>query len=151
MSDNNLNDDSFLKNLCDDIYISHRTLGTTYGAMYATARQTSQGTQRCYTVSHTPEDEESTNHHYVNTPITLFRTPRILRQTSDFHTPNLFSHTYDIYDNNMSLQNPNELIHNLSSFDDAPYLTPTATQLMRDVSSSSRDHYLSPLEETQAI
>ena len=149
MADNNLNDDSFLKNLCDDIYISHRTLGTTYGVMYNTARQTSQGAQRCYTVSHTPQqDEEITHPNYINTHTTIFRAPRMLRQTNHFHTPNLFSATTN-YDNNIDLQNPDELNHNLSCFDDTPYLTPTATRLMRDVSSSSHDDYMNAIEEEE--
>jgi Mg-chelatase subunit ChlD len=132
MSDNNLNDDSFLKNLCDDIYISHKTLGTTYGAMYATARQTSQGTQRCYTVSATPRDDEE------SVP-TLFRSPM---KNNRFNKPkNLFS------DCNISLQNPDDLIHNLSSFDNAPYLTPTATRLMREVSSNRNQIIMDQIEE----
>jgi hypothetical protein len=145
MSENKLNDDGFLKNLCDDIYISHRTLGTTYGAMYSTARQTSQGTQRCYTVSHTPQDEEELTN--INTPFTLFRSQRMLRHTNHYHTPNLFGD----FDNNTSLLNPDELIHNLSSFAEAPYLTPTATRLMRDVSCNRDDDYMNPLEEPENI
>jgi hypothetical protein len=149
MSDNNLSDDSFLKNLCDDIYISHRTLGTTYGAMYATARQTSQGNQRCYTVSHTPQDdEEDSNPNYINAHTTIFRTPRILRQANHYHTPNLFSDTNNTYET-LGLKNMDELNHNLSCFEDTPYLTPTATRLMRDVSSNSHDDYMKAIEEEE--
>jgi hypothetical protein len=71
----------------------------------------------------------------------------MLRQTNHFHTPNLFS---DV-DDNMSLLNPDEIVHNLSSFAEAPYLTPTATRLMRDVSCNRDDDYMNPLEETQPI
>jgi len=56
MSDNNLNNDGFMKNLCDDIYISYRTFDTKFGAMYNASRQSSQGSQRIYTVSHTPHE-----------------------------------------------------------------------------------------------
>jgi hypothetical protein len=119
--------------------------------MYATARQTSQGTQRCYTVSHTPQDDEANIHHnyintnsnYINGDPTLLTllTPRISRQnTNNLNTINLFSD----FNDNISFQNPDELIHNLSSFEDAPYLTPTATRLMRDVSSDPNDFYVSP-------
>jgi hypothetical protein len=56
MRENNLLDDSFWKQLCDDIYITHKTIGTRVGNMYSTARQRSQGMQRAYTTATTPED-----------------------------------------------------------------------------------------------
>lgn len=149
MADNNLNDDSFLKNLCDDIYISHRTLGTRYGNMYSTARQASQGTQRCYTVSHTPEEEGE----FGFTSKTVLKMPRLFRQTVAFHTPNLFE-DLDLDDiDNYRLQHPDDIIHNISNFDEAPYLTPTATRLMRDVSASHNYEVFSydKEEESQAI
>jgi hypothetical protein len=128
--------------------------------MYSTARQTSQGTQRCYTVSHTPRDNEeigysnyiNKNSNYINDYPTLLRTPRMSRQnTNSFYTTNLFSDINEIRNNIISLINPNEIIHNLSSFEDAPYLTHTATRLMRDVSADPNDFYVSPVEETSPI
>lgn len=55
MKENGLEEDGFMKNLCDDIYICYRTFDTIYGGMYSGARLTSQGTQRCYTVSDGPD------------------------------------------------------------------------------------------------
>jgi hypothetical protein len=51
--------DKFIKILCDDIHISMKTFGTKYGKMCIGSRQTSQGTQRVYTVNTTPYDYDS--------------------------------------------------------------------------------------------
>lgn len=143
MEDNNLNNDGFMKNLCDDIYISYRTFGTKFGAMYNTARQTSQGTQRCYTVSHTPdENDRNYSRHSM-------RQPRLMRQTNA-PTVNLYSNnnnqTYsfdDLLDNSQSTRlvtfddDDDDMEHVISNFQDTPYLTPTATQLMREISNGN--------------
>jgi ribosomal protein S3AE len=92
MKDNNLEDDKFLNNLCDDIYISYRTFGTKYGTMFNTSRRISQGAQRCYTAS------------------ASFNSDR---------TVMMFA---------------NDIDHTLSLFESTPYLTPGATQVMRDIS-----------------
>jgi hypothetical protein len=54
MKTNEMSDDKLMKNLCDDIAIVYRTIGTKYGQMYSYARQTSQGSERLHNVSDTP-------------------------------------------------------------------------------------------------
>ena len=116
MDENNLKYDGFMKTLCDDIYISYRTFGTKYGAMYNCARLTSQGTQRAYTVSYTPDDFD------INAPMPP-PPPSLLRGQNNYS-----------YRNNRSYQNVSVIQHDLSNTLDSPYLTQTATQLMRDIS-----------------
>ena len=64
MEDNNDKQNKFIKMLCDDIHISQKTLGTKYGRMCISSRQTSQGTQRIYTVNTTPLDRTRGGHDF---------------------------------------------------------------------------------------
>jgi AraC-like DNA-binding protein len=137
MTDNNLNNDGFMKNLCDDIYISYRTFDTKFGAMYNASRQTSQGTQRIYTVSHTPDQISR----YDNRR--LIR-PKLTRQTNAPTTLNLWgsNNTLSSLDNlndDLTDNEPeiNDISHVLSNFEDSPYLTPCATQVMRELSTGT--------------
>ena len=52
MSANNLNEDDFMKNLCDDIYVCTKSLTSTHNtsAMYLGMRSNSQGSERAYNV-----------------------------------------------------------------------------------------------------
>lgn len=138
MKENNMDDDKFMKNLCDDIYICYRTFGTKFGVMYTSARQTSQGTQRCYTVSHTPE---------VTQDMYPLRPPKLTRQTNHFvpRTKGLPNQQTMLDDFDL-LQGGDEagcgvddIQHDVSDFRDAPYLTPTSTQVMREISIGTND------------
>ena len=133
-----------LRVFIQDIYISYRTFGTKYGEMYNNARQTSQGAQRCYTVSHTPEESATQ---------CLFGSMRKLP------IPKLQRHNAATYNgNDMEILLPNlndlpqfnqhDINHVLSDYGDAPYLTPLSTQVMREISLSINN----PCEEqTQEI
>jgi hypothetical protein len=126
MLKNNLNEDNFIKNLCDDIYICYRTFATTYGDMYVSARQQSQGLQRSYTTSHTPEDidngldyDNNKCHQGLLKPI-LTRGYAVSRVGVPL-TPQMFSEPYP-------------LTHNTMKIVDAPYLTPTSRKIIREIS-----------------
>jgi uncharacterized protein YegL len=51
MKDQGKEDDPFMMGLCDDIYLTIRSLGTFRQKMCIAARETSQGRQQCYNVS----------------------------------------------------------------------------------------------------
>jgi hypothetical protein len=89
MNHSHLIDDTFYNNLCNDLLISHKTIGTNYGEMYSSARQTSQGRQRANTVNYCPNEGD------------------------------LFVHTHNI---------------DLDTFQNMAYVTPTAINIMRDIS-----------------
>lgn len=130
MTENKLENDKVFKNLCDDIYVCYRTFDTKHGNMFCAARQTSQGTQRIYTASNTNYDE-LINHNFIRT-----RGLRGLsRQTSDM---GCFNNNQN-FDKDLLQNDFHILEHELSNFDDTPYLTPQATDVIRSISAPSQD------------
>lgn len=148
----------FMRNLCDDIYICHRTFGTKYGAMYTSARQTSQGAQRGYNVSQTPDQinlDESVsdsgnnfdNNSSPSTPLrhnTLrhnpLRPPRLVRQNTIHRRGTSFDYgdnsddetVIEGYDGDV-LEFP-EINYTPSNVPLSPYVTQQASQVMRAIS-----------------
>ena len=57
MREHNMESDSIMKMLCDDIFIIYKTCGKSIANMYSYARQTSQGNQHSYTVSIEPAQD----------------------------------------------------------------------------------------------
>jgi hypothetical protein len=86
MHENELTDDLLMKNLCDDMVIVYRTLGTRVGFMYSNARQTSQGTERAFNVYSTPSRcvGEDMNDHDVSddSPYNTVNTQALMREIS---------------------------------------------------------------------
>ena len=121
MEDNNDKQNKFIKMLCDDIHISMKTLGTRYGRMCISSRQTSQGTQRIYTVNTTPLD------HTRNTRLSDSDSDSddcqkaAPRQRSPGPSSNLAIDTNDYEVSNDCME-------------DSPYLTQTAKTVMRSIS-----------------
>lgn len=87
--------DPLLKNLCDDIAIVYRTIGTRYGQMYSSSRQTSQGNERLYNVSDTPrkafwaeEEDDEIDRHVISdgledTPYYSGRVATLMRSVTE--------------------------------------------------------------------
>lgn len=112
MTNNELAEDSFMRNLCDDIFITYRTFGSKYGSMYSCARQTSQGTQRCYTVNQTPDD-----------------------LTCNIYNGRPFIRNRGFLNIDIDNEDDDFTLHEVTSdFTKTPYLSQTATVIMSEIS-----------------
>jgi hypothetical protein len=160
MEDNNDKQNKFIKMLCDDIHISQKTIGTKYGRMCINSRQTSQGTQRIYTVNTTPLDPDQ-HRANVNTRSAAYHSD------SDDDIPkrapaSCFNNDSDseeyVQKASMSASarpkpkqracapsslciepEPDDYQVSNNCMEDSPYLTTTATTVMRSISYISSD------------
>ncbi len=82
----------FMKNLCDDIVVVLRTIGTSYGHMFSCSRQHSQGDERVHTTTPKNEFDELTNTRLSMMP------SRLTRQHTNQHIN--FPATIDLYSSN---------------------------------------------------
>ena len=86
-----LDDDALLQNLCDDLVIVHRTIGTRFGAMYSNQRQSSQGNQRTFNVFDTPSrcHADEVDFHTVSGNVTPFLSPQATAVMHDVTVSNI--------------------------------------------------------------
>jgi hypothetical protein len=101
MKANDLRQDKFLINLCDDISIMYHSIGTQLGMMYTTARQTSQGRQHTYTSTPTSKKnrEDGMNddgNHFDDQLLTMKLTPAKLTRSHAIGKTDVFNtfHTH---------------------------------------------------------
>jgi len=103
MRSNDMLEDSMMKQLCDDLYITYKNLGQVNGEMYASARYNSQGRQQSHNIT-TPRSASS-----ETTQVYRFDlTPRFARQNAcaiNYITP---------------LQHPSDLDDILTHFGEEP-------------------------------
>ena len=129
-------DSPFMKLLMDDVYITRKMFGTSYNSLYSNARQTSQGTQRCYNVGD-------------NSTIGI-KVPRISRHIThhmvDDGAWRRSTHHYNkIYDEEEDAEHKDGLDqldqldglidgYEISQNVDTPYSTPALLGIMREIS-----------------
>jgi hypothetical protein len=114
MTDNSLTHDILMKNLCDDIYICHRTFGTKFGYMFCVARESSQGQQRSYTQTQIPD---------------IFPRKNPLRGINGLGFIDNYDDNYD----------DNYIKHELSESINTPYLSQSKTNVMRSITGENID------------
>lgn len=158
-------DSSFIKLLCDDLYICLKTFDTEHSAMFSCARQLSQGAQRAYSATCTPKAPR--NAHVFD--VGKFGTPKIKRSnagnyndidndsdndidnSSDNGIVSFISKIPDFNEDELNNDNFNKEFYqiinddhaydddteyNLSSESDNPYSTLSILDLMRSCSAS---------------
>ena len=86
-------DDSFMKMLCDDVYITYTTMGQKQGQMFALARFTSQGRQQTYSATPRRPSEHSTEPIRYAVPMTPMK-----RRPGRFVRPQLNRSYTQMYD-----------------------------------------------------
>ena len=124
MKNNNLESDSIMKMLCDDIYIAYKTAGTSIGTMYTCARQTSNGREQTYMCSAISSDENITYNIYNRS---IGKPPRIQRQTN---LPTFdFSEIFDFIEDTTDIESYVPTQDFLS-----PFVSDGIVTLMRDIS-----------------
>jgi hypothetical protein len=115
-----LEDKVLMKNLCDDIVVVYRTIGTKYGHMYSCARQCSQGTERIHNASDTPMAPR--DNAFSFTPMTR-RNANVGFYTRQTNGQDEEEDDYDDAFGNYTV-----------SGEDTPYTSRTATCVIRDIS-----------------
>jgi hypothetical protein len=133
-----LEDTVLMKNLCDDIVVVHRTIGTKYGQMYSSARQCSQGMERIHNASDTPTAPR--DHAFSFSPLT--RQNANTRQTNaqqpdydDDALVNGFNPDVLLWGPRIDPDDESDAFDNYTvSGEDTPYTSRTATCVIRDIS-----------------
>ena len=131
-----LEDKVLMKNLCDDIVVVHRTIGTKYGHMYSCARQCSQGTERIHNASDTPMAPR--DHAFSFSPLTLrneYTRQTNAQQMDDESLVNGFNPDVLLWVPRTDLEDEPDAFGDYTvSGEDTPYTSRTATCIIRDIS-----------------
>ena len=131
MKDNQIEVDPIMKMLCDDIYITSKTLGTSVGNMFTCARQTSQGRQQTYACSAIDNPNPlDLKRRALKKPVLMRRTTNHLSLDIDYNIDyNIDSDIDSNIDSDIGL---------LSNYNLTPYSSDSVIALMRGVSGNTQ-------------
>ena len=128
MRNNNLESDSFMKVLCDDIYFSYNTIGTIQGHMLSMSRNTSQREQSYY---------RATSDTIQTQPLNYMRMPPIpLARQTNHHDDEPF----DILENSINIDRTIDDLTEIDTYvpnntDDDTYINQDTIRFIRAISS----------------
>ena len=143
-----VDDKPFMKLLMDDVYITRKMFGTTYNSLYSNARQTSQGTQRCYNVGHLSTDSTVVG---VNIPRITRHVTHHLNDDDEFDfgarlsagaglgawsVTQPYNKLYEEDEEKDGLVDGYEISQNV----DTPYSTPALLGIMRQISAPAQQY-----------
>jgi hypothetical protein len=151
-----INDKPFMKLLMDDVYITRKMFGTTYNSLYSNARQTSQGTQRCYNVGHLSTDSTVVG---VNIPRITRHVTHHLTDEDGFGSSvgaglgaglgawtatqpynQLYEEEYEEKDGLLGTGYEDRDEYEISQHVDTPYSTPALLGIMRQISAPTQQY-----------
>jgi len=126
--------DTFYQNLCDDIFITIKTLGTQYSDMYITARERSNANEFAYNIVELPknisykQNQLNTSYNYINNLTSLLQP--ILQRNSNSNS------------NSNSVEPEPTPTHILSKLHlNRSYTTSKAIDIMRSVSNGEYEEF----------
>ena len=154
MQKTNKNEDKFMKLLCDDIYVTFRTIGCNEATMWIHNRQSSQGRQQTYTATPSRNDMNILNarippraRRQTNQPIRFTETVNLNEGTqnvvddenmtidSDISTIeefNKYSRLSNVRSDSFNLDEPVDN-YELSNSIDTPYITEDIIRMMQNI------------------
>jgi hypothetical protein len=140
MREDDMLNDPMMKLLCDDIYITYKTMNSAYGMMFAVARCSSQGRQQTYNTTMNNDENDDDDDDYDSDGETIIlkyngRQNQVRRNSSNDNFSRGFSASID-EDEEEDMDNDEDDLDNYITTNNNTtcYSTPTLLNTMREMS-----------------